>query len=76
MYKGKLEKDTHEIKVNNSKDKDKDKDHSQQVALDDKIRLNSRIEKLHNQFELFKNNNTSLKLNQKENTAFNSNKNI
>jgi len=72
MYKGKLEKDTHEIKVNNSKDKD----HSQQVALDDKIRLNSRIEKLHNQFELFKNNNTSLKLNQKENTAFNSNKNI
>lgn len=72
MYKGKLEKDTHEIKLNNSKDKD----HSQQVALDDKIRLNSRIEKLHNQFELFKNNNTSLKLNQKENTAFNSNKNI
>jgi len=74
MYKGKLEKDTNEIKVN--KDKDKDKDNSQQIAIDDKTRINSRIEKLHNQFELFKNNNTSLKLNQKENTAFNSNKNI
>lgn len=63
-----------EIRANTDKQECKDKDGILQVGLNDNNRINSRIEKLQNQFELFKNNNTSLKLNQKENTAFNSNK--